>query len=156
MIAMLTERATVYGMLAALCFCAGWKVQGWRLGEGIANDRAEAITEVRVIELERQKVADTEGAKGHEELEKLRADAAAAGSTARGLRVEAGRLATRLATCNAGTAAERKARERASAELSNVFAEMESEGRGMAEAATRSRASGLTCERTYDGVRAAR
>lgn len=156
MIAMLTERATVYGLLAVLCFGAGWKVQGWRLGEGIANDRAEAITEVRGIELERQKVADTEGAKGHEELEKLRADAAAAGSTARGLRVQAGRLATRLATCNAGTAAERKARQEQSELLADVLASVEQEGRAMAETADRARAHGMTCERIYDGVKAAR
>lgn len=156
MIAMLTERATVYGLLAVLCFGAGWKVQGWRLGEGIANDRAETITVVRHIEREQQKVADTEGGKGHEELEKLRADASAARTTAHGLRAEAGRLATRLATCNAGSAAERKARQEQSELLADVLASMEQEGRAMAEAADRARSQGMTCERVYDGLKSAR
>lgn len=153
---MLTERATVYGLLAALCFGAGWKVQGWRLGEGIANDRAETITVVRYIERKQQEVADTEGAKGHEELEKLRADAAAARSSAVGVRAEAGRLATKLATCNAGTAAERQARQDAGKLFADVLADVESEGRAMAEIADRARTHGMTCERTYDGVRSAR
>lgn len=156
MIAMLTERATVYGLLAALCFGAGWKVQGWRLGEGIANDRAETITVVRYIERKQQEVADTEGAKGHEELEKMRADAAAARSSAVGVRAEASRLATKLATCNAGTAAERQARQDAAQLFADVLANVESEGRAMAEIADRARAQGLTCERTYDAVRSAR
>lgn len=156
MISILTERAAVYGLLAALCFGAGWKVQGWRLGEGIANARAEAITEVRVIERAQQAVADSEGANGHEELEKLRADAAAARTTAHGLRAEAGRLATRLVTCNAGTSAERQARQESAELFANVLAEVESEGRGMAETAERARSQGMTCERTYDGVRASK
>lgn len=156
MIAMLTERATVYGLLAALCFGAGWKVQGWRLGEGIANDRAETITVVRYIERARQEVADTEGAKGHEELEMLRADAAAARSVANGMRAEAGRLATKLATCNAGTAAERQARQDAGQLFADVLADVEQEGRAMAETADRARSQGMTCERIYDGVRSAR
>lgn len=50
MISMLTERATVYGLLAAICFGAGWKVQGWRLGAqmaqveaGISAERTDAM-----------------------------------------------------------------------------------------------------------------
>lgn len=156
MIAMLTKRAAVYGMLAALCFGAGWKVNGWRLGEGIANDRAETIIQVRYIERERQQVADTEGAKGHEQLEKISAVAATAQSTADRMRAEARRLATRLATCNAGTAAERKTRQESAELFANVLAEVESEGRGMAATADRARSQGITCERTYDGVRSAK
>lgn len=153
MIAMLTERATVYGLLAVLCFGAGWKTQGWRLGESIANDRAETITVVRYIERAQQEVADTEGAKGHEELEKLAADAAAARAVASGMRAEAGRLATRLAACNAGTAAERTTRQSAAELFANVLADVEQEGRAMAETADRARARGMTCERIYDGVK---
>lgn len=52
MIGMLMERCTIYGVLAAMCFAAGWKVNGWRLGErhragtgsgnkGCSSDRAE-------------------------------------------------------------------------------------------------------------------
>ena len=155
MIAMLTERATVYGLLAALCFGAGWKVNGWRLGEGIAQDKVEAITVVRYIERETQSVADTEGVKGHEELEKLRADAAIARATAVGVRAEAGKLATRLATCNAGTAAERQARENAGRVFAGVLADVEQQGRRMAEIADRARSSGMTCERVYNGVKRA-
>lgn len=156
MIALLAERSIVYGLLAALCFGAGWKVNGWRLGEGIANDKAGAVTIVRVVERKQQEVADTEGNKGHAELEEARRAADAARPTAAGLRAEAGRIATRLATCNAGTAGERQARQDAAQLLADVLGEMEGAGRGMAEAADRARAAGGACERIYDGVRAAR
>jgi len=154
MIGALVERSTVYGLLAVLCFLAGWKVNGWRLGEGIAQQQVETVTFVRAIEREQQAVADTEGMKGHEELEDLRRTADRAGVVAAGLRVEAGRLATQLATCNAGTAGERQARADAAAVFADVLGEMESEGRAMAEAASRARSAGRTCERVYDGVKA--
>lgn len=152
MIAMLLERSTIYGLLAALCFGAGWKVQGWRLGEGIAQDRVQAVTVVRVVERAQQEVADTEGNKGHAELEKARRAVAAAADTARGVRAEARRLATRLAACNAGTAGERQARADSARVFADVLGSMEAEGRAMAEIAQRARAAGGACERTYDGV----
>lgn len=155
MIGALVERSTVYGLLAAACFVSGWKVNGWRLGEGIAQQQVEAVTVVRVIERKQQAVADAEGKKGHEELEELRRAAADAGVVAAGLRYESRRLATQLATCNAGTAGERTARENAAAMFADVLGEMESEGRAMAEAADRARVAGLACERVYDGVKAA-
>jgi hypothetical protein len=154
MIAALADRVGVLGVVAGLAFLAGWKVNGWRLGEGIAQGQAEAVSTVRVVELTQQGVADAEGQKGHGELEELRRLAADAGAAADGLRKQAGSLATQLATCNAGTAGERAAREGAAAVFVRVLGEMESEGRAMAEAADRARAAGLTCERVYDGVRA--
>lgn len=156
MIGLLAERSIVYGLLAALCFGAGWKINGWRLGEGIAQDKTEAVTIVRVVERKQQDIADAEGKKGHAELEEARRAADAARVTADGLRAEARRLATGLATCSAGTAAERQAREAAAAVLADVLGEMEGAGRGMAEAADRARAAGGACERIYDGVKAAR
>lgn len=153
MVPKMTERLAVYGLLAAVCFGAGWKVNGWRLGEGIERERAEAVTIVRYIERESQTIADNEGAKGHEQIEQARRDADAANRTAAGLRAEAGRLATKLATCNAGAAAEREARQDAGKLLADVLASVESEGRAMAEVADRARAAGMTCERIYDGVR---
>ena len=155
MIGTLMERSTIYGLLAALCFVAGWKVNGWRLGEGIAQDQYQAVRVVRVVERKQQAVADTEGQKGHDELENLRRAAADARVVAAGLRREAGRLATQLATCNAGTAGKRQARADAAAVFADVLGEMDSEGRAMAAAASRARSAGLTCERVYDGVRAA-
>ena len=156
MLAVLLERSTIYALLAALCFGAGWKVNGWRLGEGIAQEKAEAVTVVRVIERAQQAVADTEENKGHAELEQARRAAADAADTARGVRAEAGRLTARLAACNAGTAGERKARADAAAVLADVLSDVEAQGRAMAEVADRARAAGGTCERTYDGVRSAR
>lgn len=51
---MLTERATVYGLLAALCFGAGWKVQGWRLGEQMQEERNQwAAAEKARVDAER-------------------------------------------------------------------------------------------------------
>ncbi|MGE4336276.1 MAG: DUF2514 family protein [Pigmentiphaga sp.] len=155
MIGTLFERSTVYGLLAVLCFAAGWKVNGWRLGAGIAQDQTQAVQVVRVVERKQQAVADIEGQKGHDELEDLRRAAADAGAVAAGLRRQAGRLATQLATCNAGTAGERQARANAAAVFADVLGEMEAAGRAMAGQADRSRSAGLTCERVYDGVRAA-
>ncbi|WP_312145156.1 MULTISPECIES: DUF2514 family protein [Stutzerimonas stutzeri subgroup] len=156
MIGTLVERSTIYGLLAAMCFAAGWKVNGWRLGEGITQEQLQTVKVVRVIEQKQQAIADDEGKKGHDELEDLRRAADRAGATAAGLRVEASRIATQLATCNAGTAGERQARADAAAMFADVLGEMESEGRAMAEAASRARSAGLTCERVYDGVRATR
>lgn len=154
--AFLAEKSTVYGLIAVLCFGAGWKVNGWRLGEGIAQGQLESVKVVRIIERKSQDAADAAGEQAHDELDQARRDAAIAAATADGLRNASRRLATKLASCNAESAAQRQARERAAAVLADVLAEMESEGRGMAEAATRSRASGLACEATYDGVKKAR
>ncbi|MBP3063642.1 Protein of unknown function [Ectopseudomonas chengduensis] len=155
MIAALADRATVLGIVAGLAFLAGWKVNGWRLGEGIAQGQVEAVTIVRVIERQQQSVADAEGQKGHDQLEELQRRAADAGAAADGLRKQASSLATQLATCNAGTAGERTARERAASVLADVLGEMESEGRWLAAEADGRRIKGLTCERTYEGVKAA-
>ena len=155
MIAGLADRAVVLGLVAAMAFGAGWKINGWRLGEGIERDRADALTIVRVVERKQQEVADTEGERGHEELEQARRAADAARAAADGLRAEARRAAARAASCAAGTAAEREARERAAQLLADVLGSMEEAGRGMAAAADRARAAGATCERIYDGVRQA-
>lgn len=153
-VTLLAEKSTIYGLIAAICFGAGWKVNGWRLGEGIANDQLEGIKVVRVIEQKSQDAADAAGEQGHAELDQARRDAATAAATANGLLRESRNLATRLASCNAESTAQRQARERAATVLADVLAEMESEGRGLAEIATRSRASGLACEAVYDGVSA--
>lgn len=154
MIPVIGERAVVYGLLAAICFGAGWKVNGWRLGEGIAQERLETVRTVRVSERAQQKAADTEGQKGHDELEDLRRSADDARAYADGLRKQAGSLAAKLSSCNAGIAGEREAREAIAAMFVRVLGEMEEEGRGMAEAADRARTAGLTCERTYEAVKA--
>jgi len=153
MIAALADRATLLGTVAALAFLAGWKVNGWRLGEGIAQGQLDAVTIVRVVERQQQSVADAEGQKGHDQLEELRRRAADAGAAADGLRKQASSLATKLATCNAGTVGERTARERAASVLADVLGEMESEGRWLAAEADGRRIKGLTCERTYVGVK---
>jgi hypothetical protein len=151
----LVDRSLVLGVLAALAFLAGWKVNGWRLGEGIAQGQVEAVTIVRVVERQQQSVADAEGQKGHDQLEELQRRAANAGAAADGLRKQASSLATQLATCNAGTAGERAAREDAAALLAELLGEMESEGRWLAAEADGRRIKGLTCEGTYGGVKAA-
>lgn len=150
----LVDRSVVLGLLAALAFLAGWKVNGWRLGEGIAQSQLDAVTIVRVVERQQQSVADAEGQKGHDQLEELQRRAADAGAAADGLRKQASSLATQLATCNAGTAGERTAREGAAALLAELLGEMESEGRWMAAEADGRRIKGLTCEGTYGGVKA--
>lgn len=140
----------------SLAYNHGVSVEKARHEAETANQQIAEHVEVRGIENESQGAVDSAGEQAHAELEQARADAAIAASTADGLRVESKRLSSRLASCNSSVAAEREARERAAAELANVLAEMESEGRAMAEAATRSRASGLACEAAYDGVRSSR
>ena len=154
MIGVLADRAVVLGLVAAVGFVAGWKVNGWRLGEGIAQQQAEAVTVVRIVERQQQSVADAEGQKGHDELEELRRRAADAGAAADRLRAEARSLATGLATCAASTAAERAAREASAGVLADVLGGMAAEGGRMAEIADGARSRGSTCERVYDGVRA--
>lgn len=155
MIGALANRAVILGVVAALAFSVGWKVNGWRMGEGIALQQVDAVTRARVIERNQQGVADAEGAKGHEELDELRRAVGDAGIVAAGLRKQASSLATQLATCNAGTAGEREARAEAGKVFADVLADVERRGRAMAEAADRARSAGLTCERVYDGVKAA-
>lgn len=155
MIGELAERGTLLGLVTAVGFAAGWQFNGWRLGEGIERDRADAVTIVRVVERRQQDAADTEGSRGDEELEQARRDAADARAAVGGLRAEASRLATGLATCNAGIAGERQAREEAAGVLADVLGQMADAGGRMAEIADSARARGGTCERTYDGVKAA-
>ncbi|MHB0820116.1 DUF2514 family protein [Stutzerimonas stutzeri] len=112
-----------------------------------------AERENRDTEQARQGIADTEGAIGHEQIEQARRDADAAGAAADRLRIEAGRIATQLATCNAGAAGERKARIAAGDLLADVLGRADDRAGELAAIADRARAAGLTCERTYDGVR---
>lgn len=153
MIAALADRAAVFGLVAAVGFGAGWQVNGWRLGEGIERDRADGVTIVRVVERKQQDVADNEGSKGDEELERLRRDADGQRAAADRLRAEARSLATGLATCAASTAGERAAREAAAGVLADVLGGMAEEGGRLAEIADSARSRGSTCERVYDGVR---
>lgn len=90
----------------------GWKVNGWRLGEGIAQGQIEAVTLVCVVERQQQSVSGAEGQKDHDQLEELQRRAATATATADGLRKPASSLATQIATCNAETAGDHTTRER--------------------------------------------
>lgn len=155
MIGELAERGTLLGLVTAVGFAAGWQFNGWRLGEGIERDRADAVTIVRVVERRQQDAADTEGSRGDEELEQVRRAAADARAAADRLRAEARSLATGLATCTASTAGERAAREAAAGVLAEVLGGMAAEGGRLAEIADSARARGSTCERIYDGVKAA-
>lgn len=145
-------RSTLYALLAALAFGCGWKVNGWRLGEGIAQQQTETIRMVRVEERRQQDVADTEGEKGHDQIEAARAAADRARSDADRLRDEARRLATGLAVCNAETAGQRQARIEAANLHSDVFDSVVQRSQELAEEADKSYAAGATCERIYDGV----
>ncbi|TBV16941.1 DUF2514 domain-containing protein [Stutzerimonas kirkiae] len=106
----------------------------------------------RTTEQARQGVADAEGAVGYEQIEQARRDADAAGAAAGRLRVEAGRIATQLATCNASTAGERQARVATGDLLADVLGRADDRAGELAAIADRARAAGLTCERVYDGV----
>jgi len=136
-----------------LAYSHGADVEHSRNAALLAKSQSVAEKDARSTEQASQTVVNTAGETAHAELEQARLDAAAAAATAGGLRDESKRLTAKLASCNSSVTAERQARERAATELANVLAEMELEGRGMAEAATRSRASGLACEAAYDGVK---
>jgi len=72
------------------------------------------------------------------------------------LRVESNKLASRLASCNAGTAVERKARERAAMVFADLLRRADQRAGELAAAYDDARARGLTCELAYDAVRAGR
>lgn len=100
----------------------------------------------------RQKAADENRREALEQIEQAKADAAAASATADGLRGETERLKRKLASC-AGTATGGAPGRDAGSVLADLLAEVESEGRAMAEEAQRRGIAGSACERNYDGVR---
>lgn len=136
----------------------GWLVNGWRLGEQIAEIRADhaqaladAQSRARQIEagwhagmLEVQRNAQ-------EKLEAVAADAAAAGSAAERLRERVAELSRRPAACPAA-ADGGEAAEAARLVLADVLSRIDAAAGELAAYADRARVAGMACEVAYDLV----
>lgn len=151
-----------YGAAAAAGFFIAWT---WQSHSRDAEDGREAtqqaekvviqVQEVRAVERSSQAVVDDAAKRGHHEIETARAAAVDARAAADRMQYQLRNMATQLATCNAGTAAERQARAAAGDVLTTVLDRLADRSVRLAEYADKARAAGLACERAYDGVREA-
>lgn len=150
--------------LAIVALCAGlllgWLTNGWRLGEQIAEiraDHAQALSDAqsraRQIEagwyagmLEVQRNAQ-------DKLDAAAADAAAAGSAAERLRERVAELSRRPAACPAATGGG-EAAEAARLVLADVLSRIDAAAGELAAYADRARVAGMACEAAYDSLAA--
>ena len=127
-----------------------WAEQAQRLA-----DAERAYTELaRAEELRRQAAINEVTTNAQTEIDRARADAAAAHAAADSLRDQAKRLAAAAGkTCsNPSHATAGKAAGSAGLVLADVLGRVEEAGRSMAEAADRSRIAGAACEAAYDAL----
>lgn len=127
-----------------------WAEQAQRLA-----DAERAYSELaRSEELRRQAAINEVSQNAQTEIDRARADAAAAHAAADSLRDQAQRLAAAAgkSSCNTRPATAGKAASSAGLVLADVLGRVEEAGRAMAEAADRSRIAGLACERAHDAL----
>lgn len=162
MIAVLASPLLRYGVAAGFGFLVAWTWQSHSRDAERGRDAVESagvvvqqIQEVRQFEQRAQAGVDNASEVGNEQLEQAQVAAAGAAAAADRLQKHVGDLSAKLASCNAGTAAERAAR----ASDAMVFADMlrwaDRRAGELAAAYDRARAHGLTCELAYDSARAA-
>lgn len=151
-------RLAALGLLLGLAL--GWLFSGWRLGEQIAEIRADhaqaladAQSRARKIEagwyagmLEVQRNA-------REKLDAAAADAAAAGSAAERLRERVAELSRRPAACPAATGGG-EAADAAGDLLADVLGRIDAAAGELAAHADRARVAGMACEAAYDSLAA--
>lgn len=162
MIAVLASPLLRYGVAAGFGFLVAWTWQSHSRDAERGRDAVESagvvvqqIQEVRQFEQRAQAGVDQASEVGDEQLQQARADAATAGAAAGRLQKHANDLSARLASCNSGTAAERKARERDAMVFADMLRWADQRAGELAAAYDRARAHGLTCELAYDSARAA-
>ena len=136
----------------------GWLANGWRLGEQIAEIRADhaqsladAQSRVRQIEsgwhagmLEIQRNA-------REKLDAVAADAAAAGTAAERLRERVAELSRRPAACPGATGGG-EAADPTRLVLADVLGRVDAAAGELAAHADRARVAGMACDAAYDLV----
>ena len=158
---MMTPGQVLAAILLALAtgFGGAWQVQDWRYGKELADiesAQAIAITEAgnkaRSEEQRRQSELNKEAANAREQNKAAAVDAGAADVAGDRLHVEAGKFAA--AACGDPGAAQRGASAtRAAMVLSDLLQRADKRAGELAAAYDRARIAGLTCERSYDGIR---
>lgn len=131
-----------------------WRIKWAEQAQRLA-DAERAYTELaRAEELRRQAAINEVTENAQTEIDRARADAAAAHAAADSLRDQAQRLAAAAGkTCsNPRPAAAGKAAGSPGLVLADVLGRVEEAGRSMAEAADRSRIAGAACEAAYDAL----
>jgi len=133
----------------------GWTLNGWRLGNELANthvvyERANAFaqTQARKTESAWQTKLDQEVGHAQASIEIAVLDAAAADTVADGLRKELDRIKRRASTCPS-TAGASPTTTSATDVLTDLLSEVEAAGRELAAEADARRVAGLTCERSW-------
>jgi len=145
--------------LLLLGFGIGWSWQGDRWESKYsereteyAEARAEAEQQARSEETRRAAAVEGIRREARERIDQIEADAADANSTAVGLREQVAKLSRRPARCPAADDGGQAEPDEDKLRLGIVLAEVEQEGRRMAEAADHARNAGLTCEEQYDSL----
>ena len=150
--------------LAAVALAAGmllgWLANGWRLGEQIAEIRAD---HAEAVAAEQQRARQIESGwhagmlevqrNAQEKLDAVAADAAAAGSAAERLRERVTELSRRPAACPAA-ADGGEAAEAARLVLADVLGRIDAAAGELAAYADRARVAGMACEAAYDSLAA--
>ncbi|MGU3345815.1 DUF2514 domain-containing protein [Pseudomonas monsensis] len=138
---------------------SAWQFQDWRYGKQLAEigkAQALAITEAgnsaRVEEQRRQSAVNKEAGDAREQNEAATVDAGNADVAGDRLHVAASKFA--VAACSdPGTAQRGASATRAAMVLSDLLQRADKRAGELAVAYDRARIAGLTCERSYDGVR---
>lgn len=151
-------RAAALGLLLGLLL--GWLANGWRLGEQIADIRADHSEALAASEQRARKIESGWYAgmlevqrNAKEKLDAVAADAAAAGSAADRLRERVAELSRRPAACP-GSTGRGEAAEPAQLVLADVLSRIDAEAGELAAYADRARVAGMTCEAAYDSLAA--
>lgn len=144
------------GAALSIGLALGWTANGWRLGEQIAEIRADHADAI-AAEQERARKIESGWHAGmlevqrnaQEKLEAVAADAAAAGSAAERLRERIAELSRRPAACPAAADGGEAAGSAADM-LAVVFSRIDERAGEIAAYADRARIAGSACEVAYD------
>jgi hypothetical protein len=150
--------------LAAVALAAGlllgWLANGWRLGEQIAEIRADHAQALADVQSRARKIESGWHAgmmevqrNAQEKLDAVAADVAAAGSAAERLRERVAELSRRPAA-SPGAADGGEAAEAARLVLADVLGRIDAAAGELAAYADRARVAGMACEAAYDSLAA--
>ncbi|TLG93562.1 DUF2514 family protein [Pseudomonas edaphica] len=150
-------------VLALMASAAGatWLAQDWRFGKKLAvlgEAQALAISEAgrvaREEEQRRQSAVNKEASDAREQNKAAAVDAGTADAAGDSLHIEAGKFAA-TACGDPGVAQRGASTTRAAMVLSDLLQRADKRAGELAAAYDRARIAGLTCERSYQSVRAA-
>lgn len=147
-------------LLLAGAFLAGWMAQGWRMGEQIADIRADhaqalAASERRARQIEsgwHAALAEVQK-DARSKTEELAAHLSAAGTAAERLREQVAELSRRPAACPAAAGGS-EAADLARLVLADVLSRIDAAAGELAAHADRARVAGMACEAAYDSLAA--